>query len=80
MIDKIKCAIDKMKQVNIYFIQSRKKRGDSVEGNPIGNAYTVTRIKVEVILTNICDLENVLDIVENVKKKHPEIDVQIRVQ
>lgn len=51
-----------------------------MSNNSTRNAYTITRIKVEVFLTDICELENVLDAIENVKKKHPEIEVQIRVQ
>lgn len=42
--------------------------------------HTIIPIKVEVVLNHIQSLEKVLGEVEEIKKRHPDIVVTIRVQ
>ena len=43
-------------------------------------SHVITPIKVEIMITDICDLENILDVVKKIKEKHPDLIVQIKVQ
>lgn len=43
-------------------------------------AHMITPIKVEIMITDICYLENILDVVKKIKEKYPDLIVQIKVQ